>query len=294
VTAREKFCIGSNATHEKEWKTMNQKERVTYLIQYLQKEMPEYESYGVPEDEKEAFDLFRALCNVRMPGPASEEFLKVQDEYLQEETQKKGITDIQDLEPVSSDARLVLWQGDISTLKCDAIVNAANSQMLGCFRPLHGCIDNGIHTFAGVQLREECYRKMTELRARYGSSYEQPTAVPMMTKAYNLPAKYVIHVVGPIVSPYLTQTHKDQLAECYRASLDLAAENGCENIAFCCISTGVFMFPQEKAARIAVATVKQWLSDHPDSCMKKVIFNVFKDSDLEIYRKLLESASSGR
>lgn len=266
---------------------MNQRGRVTDLIQYLEKEMPEYEGYGVPEGEKEAFDLFRALCNVRMPGPVSEKFLNIQDAYLQEETRKKGVTAVEDLEPVSSDARLVLWQGDISTLQCDAIVNAANSQMLGCFRPLHGCIDNVENTYAGVQLRNYMAVQMEKKREQYGADYEQPTAVPMISPAFNLPSKYIVHVVGPIVSPYLTQTHKDQLAECYLASLDLAAENSCENIAFCCISTGVFMFPQDKAAEIAVKTVKKWLDGHPDSCMKKVIFNVFKDSDLQIYQKLL-------
>lgn len=182
---------------------MNQKERVTYLIQYLEREMPEYAGYGVPEDAKEAFDLFRALCNVRMPGPVSEEFLKVQDVYLQEETREKGITDVKDLEPVSFDARLVLWQGDISTLRCDAIVNAANSQMLGCFQPLYNCIDNVENTYAGVQLRNFMDAQMEEKRKEYGEGYEQPTAIPMISPAFNLPAEYIVHVVGPIVSPYL-------------------------------------------------------------------------------------------
>lgn len=271
---------------------MNQKERVTYLIQYLEREMPEYAGSGVPEDAKEAFDLFRALCNVRMPGPVSEEFLKVQDVYLQEKTREKGITDVKDLEPVSSDARLVLWQGDISTLRCDAIVNAANSQMLGCFQPLHNCIDNVENTYAGVQLRNFMDAQMEEKRKEYGEGYEQPTAIPMISPAFNLPAEYIVHVVGPIVSPYLREEHRDQLAACYRNSLDLAAEHRCQNIAFCCISTGVFLFPQDKAAEIAVKTVKEWLDAHPDSCLKKVIFNVFKDRDLKIYQKLLAASNS--
>ncbi|MGN1024442.1 MAG: macro domain-containing protein, partial [Lachnospiraceae bacterium] len=148
---------------------------------------------------------------------------------------------------------------------------------------------NIIHSMAGTELRERCYQIMKEQQQIHGQDYLQPTAVPMITRAYNLPAKYVVHVVGPIVSPYLKQEHKEQLAACYRNCLDLAAEHGCENIAFCCISTGVFMFPQDKAAQIAVATVKQWLDGHPDSCMKKVIFNVFKDSDLRIYQRLLGS-----
>lgn len=271
---------------------MNQQERAIWLIQYLEKEMPEYGSPKVPESSAEAFKLFRALCNVRMPGPVSEEFLEIQDAYLREETKRKGITDIETLKPAAADRRIYLWQGDITTLRCDAIVNAANSQMLGCFQPLHGCIDNVENTYAGVQLRNYMAEQMEKMRRKYGADYEQPTAVPMISPAFNLPAKFIVHVVGPIVYPYLTQKHKEQLAQCYRASLDLAAENGCESIAFCCISTGVFMFPQDKAAEIAVATVKEWLEEHPDSCMKKVVFNVFKDSDLRIYQWLL--GDSGR
>jgi len=144
-----------------------------------------------------------------------------------------------------------------------------------------------------VQLRNYMEEQMEQMRRKYGADYEQPTAVPMISPAFNLPSKHIVHVVGPIVSPFLMQEHEDQLAECYRASLELAAKNGCENIAFCCISTGVFMFPQDKAAQIAVKTVKEWLDAHPDSCMKKVIFNVFKDSDLTIYEKLLGTADRG-
>lgn len=273
----------------KKGKKMTQEERRIYLIQALQKEMPEYAEYRIPEDEQGQKDLLRALFNVRMPAQASEEFLLVQDEYLQERAREKGITDLNDLKPVPSDSRLYLWQGDITTLKCDAIINAANSQMTGCYRPLHNCEDNIVGTFSGVELRWETWQNMEKLRKEYGTDYEQPTAVPMITSAYNLPSKYIIHVVGPIVYPYLTQQHRDQLAECYRAGLDLAARNACENIAFCCISTGVFMFPADKAAEIAVKTVKEWLDVHPDSCMKRVVFNVFKDSDLKIYQKLLNA-----
>ena len=185
------------------------------------------------------------------------------------------------------DPRLYLWQGDITTLRCDAVINAANSQMTGCYRPLHNCEDNIVGTFSGVELRWDTYQKMEALRKINGQDYQQPTAVPMITPAYNLPSRYIIHVVGPIVSPFLKKEHKDQLAACYRNCLDIAAEHGCESIAFCCISTGVFMFPQNKAAEIAVKTVREWLNGHPDSCMKKVIFNVFKDSDMEIYRNIL-------
>jgi O-acetyl-ADP-ribose deacetylase (regulator of RNase III) len=266
---------------------MTQEEKRIYLIKELQKEMPEYAEYQIPNDEQGQRNLLRALFNVRLPAPASSEFLKVQDEYLQERAKEKGITDIDDLKPVSDDSRLYLWQGDITTLKCDAIINAVNSQMTGCYRPLHNCEDNIVGSFSGIELRWETWQRMEELRKVHGQDYEQPTAVPMITSGYNLPSKHIIHVVGPVVTGPLTQRDKYLLAECYRASLDLAAENGCENIAFCCISTGVFMFPQDKAAEIAIRTVREWLDTHPDSCMKKVVFNVFKDSDLIIYQRLL-------
>ena len=267
---------------------MTQEERLDYLVEAFKADSIEYSDIKTPEDTEGKRRLLRSLMNIRMPKELPAEVLAIQDEYLQERAREKGIVEISDIPEVCKG--IAIWQGDITRLAADAIVNAANSQMLGCFVPMHTCIDNIKHTFAGAQLRAECYQKMTELRARYGSDYEQPTAVPMITKAYNLPAKHVIHVVGPIVSPYLTQTHKDQLAQCYRACLDLAASNECENIAFCCISTGVFMFPPHKAAEIAVATVKKWFDEHPDSCMKKVIFNVFKNSDLAIYQKLLGTA----
>lgn len=266
---------------------MTQEERRKYLIKALQKEMPEYGRYEIPANEQGQRDLLRALFNVRLPAPASPEFLKVQDEYLSLRAEEKGITDIGDLAPVPFDTRLYLWQGDITTLRCDAVINAANSQMLGCFQPLHNCIDNVENTYAGVQLRNFMDVQMEKKRKVYGEGYEQPTAVPMISPAYNLPSKYIIHVVGPIVSPFLKREHKEQLAACYRNCLDIAAERGCESIAFCCISTGVFMFPQNKAAEIAVKTAISWLDAHPDNSVKKVIFNVFKDSDLKIYQDLL-------
>lgn len=269
---------------------MTQEERRIYLIQELQKEMPEYAGYQIPEDEQGQRERLRGLFNVRPVQPVSDEFMRVQDEYLQERAREKGITDASGLQSVPSDDRIILWQGDITTLKCDAIINPANNTLSGCWVPNHSCADNIIQSFAGISVRADCVAYMEEQRRIHGQDYMQPTAVPMITSAYNLPSKYIIHVVGPIVSPFLTQEHKDQLAQCYRASLDLAAENGCENIAFCCISTGVFMFPQDKAAEIAVATVKEWLDEHPDSCMKKVIFNVFKDSDLRIYQRCLDQA----
>ena len=180
-----------------------------------------------------------------------------------------------------------LWQGDITRLAADAIVNAANSQMLGCFVPMHTCIDNCIHTFAGVQLRAECDRQMKQLRAKNGPDYEQPTAVPMLTDVYNLPAKKVIHIVGPIVSVRLTAALEQDLSDCYRNTLDLCAENGLRSVAFCCISTGVFRFPPERAAQIAVKTVRQWRVEH-DGVMDRVIFNVFNDKDRSIYEHLFQ------
>ena len=179
-----------------------------------------------------------------------------------------------------------LWQGDITRLQVDAIVNAANSQMLGCFVPMHTCIDNCIHTFAGVQLRAECNRQMTLLRRKYGRDYEQPTAVPMLTEGYNLPAKKVVHIVGPIVQGRLTPAHERALADCYTNTLELCMENGLQTVAFCCISTGVFRFPNQRAAEIAVQTVGDWLSAHKGK-IRQVIFNVFKDEDKAYYEKLL-------
>ena len=225
------------------------------------------------------FRLFRALVNVRMPKQASKEFLQIQDEYLQEELQAKGITDIADLKPVLPE--IYLWQGDITTLKCDGIVNAANSQMLGCFCPNHRCIDNAIHTFAGVQLRQEC----AEIMRKQGR--EEPTGQAKITGAYNLPCKYVLHTVGPIVYGELTETHEKQLADCYRSCLALADKNGLNSIAFCCISTGEFHFPSKRAAEIAIETVTNYKKQTGSSI--KVIFNVFKEYDYEIYARLLKA-----
>lgn len=233
----------------------------------------------LPQDEYAQKRLLRALLNVRVPEEASQEFLHIQDEYLQEELRRKGITDIADLSPVAPD--IYLWKGDITTLKCDGIVNAANSQMLGCFCPNHGCIDNAIHTFAGVQLRRECAKIM---RAQ---GREEGTGQAKITKAYNLPCKYVLHTVGPIVRGELTKTHEKQLADCYRSCLALADKNGLKSVAFCCISTGEFHFPNERAARIAVRTVEEYKRQTGSAI--KVVFNVFKECDYEIYARLLKA-----
>ncbi len=253
---------------------MTQAEKQNFLINYMLEERGE--TAEIPRDEYSRKRLLRSLFNLRMPMACSEEFLRVQDEYLQEQTKNKGVTDIDDLQPVAED--IYLWQGDITTLRCDAIVNAANSQMLGCFSPCHGCIDNAIHTFAGVQLRAACNELMT------AQGYEEPTGQAKITPAYNLPSKYVIHTVGPIVSGRLTEEHCELLKSCYLSCLKLAEENGCESVAFCCISTGVFGFPKEEAAKIALNTVREYKSE-TDSGVK-VIFNVFGDSDLRIYQSL--------
>jgi len=230
-----------------------------------------------PLSENEKKTCFRSLVNVRMPDPIGDEFLRLQDEYLQAELEKKGVTDIADLAEIAPD--LYLWKGDITTLKCDAIVNAANSQLLGCFLPCHACIDNTIHTFVGVQLRLECAKIMEK------QAFEEPTGRAKITHAYNLPCRYVIHTVGPIVYGELTEEHEKLLADCYRSCLALADERRLQSIAFCCISTGEFHFPNERGAEIAVRTTEEYKQTTGSKI--KVIFNVFKDIDLEIYTKLL-------
>lgn len=259
---------------------MTQDERRVFLIEYLLKEQKRIRVSGIPGTSDEQRQLLRSLMNVRMPFPISNEFLEVQDEYLKERNRERGITDAEDLSPVGSDDRLYIWQGDITTLKCDAIVNACNSQMLGCFQPMHSCIDNFIHTYAGIQLR----LKMNEIMEAQG--HEEPAGQAKITSGYNLPAKYILHTVGPIIQFDVTDEDKQLLASCYRSCLELAAENGVESVAFCCISTGVFRFPQALAAETAVKAVTEYLDK--DSRIKKVIFNVFKDEDRMIYNGLLK------
>lgn len=258
---------------------MNQTERRLFLLQSLLKEQPEYQDLEIPNNAAAQRQLLRGLMNIRAPQRADTEFLHMQDEYLQTETAAKGITDVEDLTPVQTG--LYLWQGDITTLKCDAIVNAANSGMTGCYVPNHRCIDNAIHTFAGVELRLACAQMMEKQR------YPEPTGQAKMTPAYNLPCRYVLHTVGPIISRQVTQQDRELLASCYRSCLELAAQNGLESVAFCCISTGEFHFPNELAAEIAVQTVKEFITKQ--TSVKKVIFNVFKDLDKEIYERLLNA-----
>lgn len=256
---------------------MTQKERRLYLIRELLHEQPEYANMEIPADEQEQKNLLRSLFNIRMPKPVTSEFLEVQNAYLREETKLKGITELAGLTPIQEG--IYLWKGDITTLRCDAIVNAANSQMLGCFCPCHGCIDNAIHTFSGVQLRAVC----AELMEKQG--HEEKTGTAKITPAYNLPCKYVLHTVGPIIRGWLTKKDKDLLASCYHSCLELAEKNGVKSIAFCCISTGEFHFPNDKAAEIAIKTVKEYIAQTNSKI--EVIFNVFKENDYNIYRELL-------
>ena len=256
---------------------MNQSEKRLFLIQSLLKERPEYRDLSIPAEPESQRQLLRGLMNIRAPQRIEAEFLKMQDAYLQDETAAKGVTDIADLTPIQPG--LYLWQGDITTLKCDAIVNAANSGMTGCYIPNHRCIDNAIHTFAGVELRLACEKLMEQ------QGYPEPTGQAKITPAFNLPCKYVLHTVGPIIDGHVTKKDKELLVSCYRSCLKLAAENNLESVAFCCISTGEFHFPNDLAAEIAVATVKEFLKKQ--TSVKKVIFNVFKDLDKAIYEKLL-------
>ena len=257
---------------------MTQIEQLDYLLEAFKEDSGRYKDLQVGPDIEDKRVALRSLMNIRMPAPMNDEVLKIQDEYLSRRIVEKGIVTLDDI-PANAD-KISVWQGDITLLEVDAIVNAANSQMLGCFMPMHTCIDNCIHTFAGIQLRLECHRKMEE------QGHDQPTSIPMLTDAYNLPAKKVIHVVGPIVSGALTSRHEKALADCYTNVLDMCLESGLRSVAFCCISTGVFHFPNQRAAEIATSVVKGWISEHQDA-MDRVVFNVFKDTDRRLYEQLL-------
>lgn len=263
---------------------MTRSEQLELLNGRLLREMPEYRAQAAafPREEAPQRRLLRSLMNVRPPMALATDFLGLQDEVLAAEREEKGVVEADTLPEVPGHPGIVLWQGDITRLRVDAIVNAANSALLGCFVPCHGCIDNAIHSAAGLQLREECRRLMEE------QGHEEPTGQAKITKGYNLPAKYVLHTVGPIIQGRVTERDRAELANCYRACLALAAEHGLESVAFCCISTGEFRFPNREAAEIAVRTVSDSLKT-PTS-IRKVIFNVFKDIDADIYQKLLGTA----
>ena len=258
---------------------MTQQERLRYLLDGLVTEYNEKhnEHLEIPESEEEQFILFRSLCNIRPAGGMPLEWMKIESEYLNILVHEKGIVTINDME--ERETQIYLWQGDITQLSVDAIVNAANNQLLGCFAPNHKCIDNAIHTFAGIELRMECAR-MTEYM-----EMPEKTGVARMTYGYNLPAKHVIHTVGPIINENVTAKERNELVSCYRSCLQLANAYNLHSIAFCCISTGEFRFPNEEAAQIAIDTVRTYLKETNSKI--QVVFNVLKDIDYDIYNKLL-------
>ena len=246
---------------------MDRLENLKKIIWYLMAD--NHVSYQIPSSLNERQRMMRALMNVWAPKEISADFLRMQNDELQQQAQDKGVVEI-------ADKGLTIWQGDITRLKVDAIVNAANAQGLGCWAPLHNCIDNCIHSAAGIQLRKECNDQLQGSLLKTGEA--------MMTKGYNLPAKHVIHTVGPIIDTGVpTKEQEEQLAQCYRSCLDLAEQAGLKSIAFCCISTGVFHFPNERAAEIAIETVKRY----PRQSIKTIVFNVFLDKDYDIYKQLL-------
>jgi len=260
---------------------MERTEQIRILNQLLLDEMPEYQpqAEGFPQDLTSQRRLLRSLMNVRPPMPLKQEFLAMQDDLLSAERNSKGVVNGATLPAVNGHSQIAVWKGDITRLKVDAIVNAANSALLGCFHPCHSCIDNAIHSAAGLLLRDECNQIMQ------AQGHPEPNGRAKLTKGYNLPARYVLHTVGPIVRGRVTHQDRQELASCYRSCLELAEEHGLESVAFCCISTGEFHFPNQEAAEIAVKTVTDFLRE--GMSIKKVIFNVFKDIDETIYRRLL-------
>lgn len=281
-------------------KSKAQAERLDYLLQKFKEDSLRYRDLEVEDDYEEKRMVLRSLMNIRAPRSMQEDVIKIQDEFLAVEAMEKGIVSF-DMIPTVADQygsrhifadKISIWQGDITRLKVGAIVNAANSQMLGCFVPCHRCIDNAIHSAAGIQLREECNRIMSQRRIRYGRNYEEPTGTATLTSAYNLPCEYVIHTVGPIVYGRLNDKLCQDLQDCYENVLQCCLEHNIQSVAFCCISTGEFHFPNDKAAEIAWKTVSAFLEDHSDH-MERIIFNVFKDSDLELYSKIVTVHTSG-
>lgn len=260
----------------------SENERLEALLRALLAERPEYASIPMPDGVAGKRELLRSLMNVRMPLPLSDELTALQNEELALQRREKGEVGPEEIAASPLDGRLRLWQGDITRLRVDAIVNAANSQMLGCFVPMHRCIDNAIHSAAGMQLRAECASIMQ------AQGHEEPTGEAKITHGYNLPAKWVIHTVGPIVyGEHPTADDCRLLADCYRNCLKLADEKHLQSVAFCCISTGEFRFPNALAAEIAVRSVREFLDSHPGSSVIAVVFDVFKDVDYYLYKKLL-------
>lgn len=265
-----------------------------FLINKLIEEDEKYKDIKIPREYSDKKNLLRALMNVRMAGNINEEFLEVQNKFLSKEVKEKGVINLDKIETVDNElgrskdnnlnkklGKISIWQGDITTLAVDAIVNAANSELLGCFVPCHRCIDNAIHSQAGIELREECFRLMKE------QGHLEETGKAKITKGYNLPAKHVIHTVGPIVYNGLTENLRNDLKSSYKSCLELMVENNLRTIAFCCISTGEFHFPNGEAAKIALKTVLEFLEENREK-VDRIIFNVFKDIDKEIYSDLIK------
>ncbi|HIW84587.1 MAG TPA: protein-ADP-ribose hydrolase [Candidatus Dorea gallistercoris] len=271
-----------------------QEERLDDLLRAFKEDSVRYRNLETGEDYQEKRRLLRSLMNIRMPGGMSEEVLEEQDAFLQEEAREKGIVTLEEIptadkqygSPHPFAGKLSVWQGDITRLRVGAIVNAANSQMLGCFVPCHGCIDNAIHSAAGIQLREACGHYMGQQKMQYGPGYEEPTGQAVLTEGYNLPARYVIHTVGPIVRERVTDDLREDLRNCYRNVLECCVEHKIRSVAFCCISTGEFHFPNDEAAHIAVETVTDYLKEH-EADLDRIVFNVFKDVDRELYESEL-------
>ena len=271
-----------------------QEDRLDYLLEEFKKDSLWYKDLEVGEDYQEKRRALRSLMNIRMPGAMDPEVLEVQDDFLRKEAVEKGIVTLEEIPTAVRQYgsrrpfgdKISVWQGDITRLQVGAIVNAANSQMLGCFHPCHGCIDNAIHSAAGIELREACSQYMEHRKVQYGKEYEEPTGRAVLTEGYNLPAEYVIHTVGPIVYGSLTEKLKEDLRNCYKNILKCCVEHGIRSVAFCCISTGEFHFPNDEAARIAVAEVRKYLEKHQED-FDRVIFNVFKDVDRELYEDLV-------
>lgn len=266
---------------------MTQDERIDYMLDVLLNESDDYRKIDIKNSDKRR--LLRSLMNIRMPKAVTKEFLDVQDEFLKQEEYEKGIIDVNTIPSVKDDLgadfensdKISVWQGDITRLRADAIVNAANSGMLGCFIPCHGCIDNAIHSAAGIQLRDECAAYMRRQKEKFGLNYEEPEGGAVVTGGYNLPSRYIIHTVGPIVNGRLTEKNRESLKNCYLSCLEAADKREVESIVFCCISTGEFHFPKAAAADIAIDTVAEYLKKN--GRIKKAVFDVFSDEDRQIY-----------
>lgn len=256
-------------------------EKLDFLIHYLIKENKNIDIKELPQNIKDKKRLYRSLCNIREPLPISKEYIKIENKFLKEENKVKGIIKSKGIVSLINykGTKICLWKGDITTLNVDAIVNAANSQGLGCFIPCHKCIDNAIHSASGIELRLECNQVMKEIGTLQ-------TGKVFITKAYNLPSKYIIHTVGPIIYENVTEKEISELKNCYINSLKIAKEKNIKVIAFPCISTGEFRFPKDLASKVAVETIKEYLSTK-EKYFEKIIFNVFLEEDYNIYLKNL-------